>query len=451
MSVETPVAPAPKPASVGSAFPPSTGEIKVSAMAPPASKPVTPAVPTPKPTPLGQPLIDDGKTPMGKTRQEKLMEDLRAKSKLTMTPDERDKPPEAPAKPGEKPAVPAEGEEGAPAKTPEVDPVKAAAKIEEAIDKKKTNPWKVIDEHKKARAQLEAENADLRKQITDPEARKKEYERLSGVEKRNQELEEQIRFVDYSKSKEFQEKYQVPYEQAWTRAMSELKELTIEDPDGNARQMAPQDLLELVNMPLKQARERADELYGASANEVMAYRKEIRGLYENQTIALDKAKKDGSEKFTRDQEQRQVQMKSVQEETGKYWEEYNKAILDNEVTGKYFKPVDGNEEINNRLEAGFKFVDETMAINPLNPKLTPEQRKEAVRRHASLRSRAAAFGRLRHELETALKELGASNKKLGEFEETVPDFGAGDPNAGAPLPTGNRMGTLMQGLRKIAK
>ena len=456
------------PASLGSATPPSGGEIKASSMMARSAAPAAPAAPSAPAAPEVKPLtpttqvFDDGKKP-----SEKLFANLRSLAKdgnATRSVDEKRqaqaaKPAEA-AKPADtktEAITGAEGEEGdelvAGAK-PEDQPTKpAVTKPEEVIDKKKTNPWKVIDEHKKARATLESEIADLKKLIANPEVRKSEVERLTAAEKRNQELEEHIKFVDYSKSTEFQDKYQKPYEAAWTRAMSELKELTVTDPStGDERAMSPNDLLELVNMPLLKARETADELYGAAANEVMAYRKEIRGLYEQQSNALDSARKSGVEKSSKDNAARTAQMESARVETAKHWESYNKAILENETTGHYFKPVDGAEEINRKLEAGYKFVDETMALNPLNPKLTPEQRQEAVKRHASLRARAAAFGRMRHDLETTKKELAATLKKLSEFEETVPGTGSDSREAGgATIPKGDRMGGLMQKLRGIAK
>lgn len=456
----------PPPPSVGSAMPPSGGEIKVSGMmarsaapAPAAPAPPKPAAAVTPPLPAVTPpvqVFDDGKKP-----SEKMFESLRGLAKDANAPRSIDQRKEAKAAEAAKPAqtktediTEAEGEEGvelvAEAK-PEDLPTKPAV-TPEPIDKKKTNPWKVIDEHKKARATLESELADLKKLIANPEVRKSEVERLTAAEKRNQELEEHIKFVDYSKSTEFQDKYQKPYEAAWTRAMSELKELTVTDPiTGDPRAMSPNDLLELVNMPLLKAREMAEDLYGSAANEVMAYRKEIKGLYEQQAGALENARKQGTEKHQKDTAAHTAQMESIRAETATKWEEYNKAILANETTGHYFKPVEGNEEVNKRLEAGYKFVDETMALNPLNPKLTPEQRQEAIKRHASLRARAAAFGRMRHDLETARKELESTRKKLADFEETVPTTGSDGREAGATIPTSGGMAGLMGKLRSIAK
>jgi hypothetical protein len=369
--------------------------------------------------------VDDGKKP-----SEKLFDNLRKKAETNEQESEKAS--------GQKPA-----EEAA-------DP-NAATKPAVTEEKKKINPWKVIDEHKAARLKLEAEVADLKKIVANPETRKQEFERLAAIEKRNQELEETIKFVDYSKSKEFKEKFQEPYEKAWSRAMSELKELTVADPNtGDERAMSPSDLLDLVNLPLLKAREKAEELYGAAANEVMAYRKEIRGLYEQQNQALEQARKAGVEKSTQDQEKLTERMTAIQSEVNKHWEEANKSFLENETTGEFFKQVEGNEEVNTRLEKGYKFVDETMSMNPMNPNLTPEQRLEAVRRHSALRHRAASFGRMRLEVESLRKTSAEMKAKLAQFEKSVPNFGGDSKSAAAESPSGKGMSGLFQRLQAKA-
>ena len=436
------------PASVGSAVPSSQGEIKVSAMTARASAPApaTPAKSVPPPlvkTEAGAPpVIDDGRK-----SSERMFADLRKIAKHTNSPNEERAATEAEAAP----VAGVVDDPEASIQTGEV-AAKEGEKTAAPPDKKKVNPWKVIEEHKEARARLEREVADLKKLVENPETRKSEVEKYASIEKRAQELEEHIKFVDYRKSQEFTDKYQKPYDQAWDRAMGELKELTnTDDQTGVERPMAPADLLELVNLPLLKARELADERYGAAANEVMAYRKEIRGLYEQQSTALENAKKSSVEKASTETATRESQIRSIQQETKQEWESYNQAIQADEKTGQYFKPAEGNEEINQRLASGYKFVDETMAMNPMNPKLTPEQRKEAIHRHASLRARAAAFGRMRHELETSRKELAEVRKKLAGFESSTPDFGGSLSRDGAAPAPGGGMEDLFQKLRKVAR
>jgi hypothetical protein len=317
--------------------------------------------------------------------------------------------------------------------------------------KTKVNPWKLADEHKARAAKAEAEVSELRKLIGDPEARKSEIERLSKIEARNKELEQHIQFLDYSKSQEFVEKYQQPYEQQWTRSMAELREIVIADPEtGAERQMAPKDLLELVNMPLNRARERAEQLYGSSANDVMDHRRELRKLYDTQAAALEKAKKDGVEHAKATQAQTQAQTAEARKAAAEAWEKTNNDIIADPKIGQYFKPIDGDTDANSRLEKGYKFVDEAFTQDPLDPKLTAEQRAAVVRKHAAVRHRAAAFGRMRYMLEKERANSAALAKKLAEFEGTVPEFGGRQPGASGGMPQNSRQ-SLFTNLRKLAK
>jgi hypothetical protein len=454
MPAEAPVAPTPvaapaAPAQSGSAFPSSSGEINASTMtrtATPSTTPVARSAQSVRPPAMGQPpapVHDDGKKP-----SEKLFENLRGLANKK----DPNAPPEARATPPEDPnAEPQPGEDDELIATAPTDP-KTATGTTTPEKKGKVNPWKVIEEHKAARLKAEAEIAELRKAGTDVASLQKERERIAAVEKRNQELEEKIKFVDFKESPEFQEKYQKPYKAAWDLAMSELSELTVLDAHtGQERPMAPNDLLDLVQMPLREAIDSAKEIYGSAADTVMGYRAKIKALYQQQADAIATAKKNGVESAAKQTAAQQEKMQQINSTVGKHWEEVNKHILANETTGQYFKPVEGNEEINSRLEKGYKFVDETMAVNPMNPNLTEEQRVDAVKRHASLRHRAAAFGRMRMELEQSRKSETALKARLAQFEQSTPNFGGDAAPNTVTTTNGGRMDALRQRLAARAK
>lgn len=435
-------APAAAPVSSGSAVPSSAGVINLGA--PPAG----PAAPPPK----------------AGTPRAAFTERLRATAKPEGGTPETPPAPKAPEPPKAPEAEPKEeGEEEAPepesiesdidpegAPTPEE---KAAAAAAPKIDgrKIKANPWHLLRDEKASSGKLQQEISELRKLVADPDARKSELERLTKVEARNKELEQAITFLDYSKSQEFVDKYQQPYEQQWTRSMSELKEIVITDPEsGSERQMSPKDLLELVNMPLNKARERAEQLYGSSANDVMDHRREVRKLYDAQATALEKAKKDGTEHIKAKQQQTQAQMAEAQKLVGEAWEKTNNDIIADAKIGHYFRPIEGDEAANKKLEAGYKFVDEAFAVNPMDPKLSKEERAAVVRKHAAVRHRAAGWSRMRHMLEQSLAREKAKDKKLAEYEASVPDLGGRQPN-GTPPASGNPRTGFMDRLRGIAK
>jgi hypothetical protein len=338
-----------------------------------------------------------------------------------------------------------------PVTTPKKTPAKANAETEETAETteatetaettettpaepakggKKPSPWKLVDEHKAARLKAETELVELRKTMADPAKFKELEEKYAAVEKRAKELDDHIKYVDYSKSAEFQEKYQKPYDAAWQRWMADLGELTVADANGQERPIAPTDLLELVNMPLQKAREAAESTFGNFADDVMSARKEIRGLFDAQQRALTEAKKMGGERIAQMQKQMQEKQETLRKEITGLWTESNKQAVEDPNYGKFFKPVQGDDEGNTRLQKGYEMADRAFTVNPNDPRLTTEQRAEVVRLHAAIRNRAAGFGRLAYQnsqLEAKVAELKA---ELDKYKATEP--GAGEPRQPEP-------------------
>jgi hypothetical protein len=319
---------------------------------------------------------------------------------------------------------------------PNPDPAPDPKHTDPKSGKTKANPWKLYEAEKSARAKAEQEIQTLKTSIVPEQERTSLTARVEAAEKRAKELEEHIRFVDYEKSSEFQEKYDKPYKAAWQRAMSELKELSVLDPaTGSERPITSEDILELVNMPLPAAITTAKQVFGDAAEYVMSQRNEIRKQFEAQSQALADARKNGAEHQTRIQEQVKQWHAKTEADIKQTWEKANAAVLDNPETGAFFKPRENDQEWNQRLAKGFDLVDRAFSSNPKDPNLTPEQRKAIVERHSAVRNRAASWGPLKH-------ENGQLKAKLAEMEKQVKDYKDTSPPAGGSIPA-NRNGQPM--------
>lgn len=306
--------------------------------------------------------------------------------------------------------------------------------------------------------QYKARTAELEKKLAEagnlPEAKQKEYlTRIEELTKHNERLENEIRFANYSESKDFKEKFQTPYESAWQRAVSELSEITITDPNTSAaRQANAQDLWDLISVPLSKARELADQYFGAFADDVMAYRKEIKGLFDARAAALEDAKKNGA---ARDKERAEIMGKRIQEmsvQIKDVWEKANQQAATHEKYGKYVTPTEGDQDGNQRLAKGFELVDRAFSEFALvrDPNLTAEQRAAIVKRHAAVRNRAAAFGRLVAQVEKLAAEKQALEKELGQFKSSTPPAGGGGGQQ-APAPAaGTARDQVFGKLRSLA-
>ncbi len=349
------------------------------------------------------------------------------------------KPVEAPKPPAPKLEEPKPGEDETPPETPPTEAPKPG-------EKPKASPWKLVEQYKTKLAQLEREAAELRTNPASHPHFKEVTAKAEAIAKRNEELENHIRYVDYSKSKEFTEQYQKPYEEAWAKAVGELKELTVETEDGMSRAATAQDMVALCNMPLKQARESAKAWFGDCADDVIAHRRQIRDLSEKQTKALENAKTMAGEREKQWSAEHQKADQQLQEEIGGIWKASNDEAL---AKFDFLKPQEGEPERNEKLDKAIKFVDEAFAASARDPRLTPQQRAEVVKKHAALRNRAIAYSPLLHENKKLRAQLEESKKALAAYQQSEPGKGNGTSNH-EELPSGDLMGTALRSMDKYA-
>lgn len=381
----------------------------------------------------------------GPTPKERLRQEMEKKANKGQVPEA------PPAKPAESTTKTAEA---APAKTIEGEPAKPVETAGLTEDERKQKPWKLVEDYKgkalKAAKELQA--VQQRQAAFDTEKKSLE-ERATKAEQRATELEKKLAFKDYSDTDEFKNTYVKPYESAWGKAMEDLRELTIPDGQGGERNIQPADMLAIVNAPLAKARQMAEELFGNFANDVMGHRSTIRGLFEKQAAALEDAKKNGFENQKKQTEQQQQAEAALTKTITEVWQSENQAVLANEKVAPLFKPRDGDEKWNTMLTQGYELVDKGFAMNPRDPSLTPEQRTEAIRRHAAIRNRAAGWGALRLEVERLSEQLKATQSELSQYKESEPGTGGDRQTAagGDPGQAGSAKEKMLAELRKRAK
>lgn len=446
------------------------------AQSPPASGGVT-IVEGPAPAPPPAPtrsiqvsqmpgMAEPPKPPARGTAMDRLRQDLAKKAKTPGAASDTQTPPAKPEAP--KPATqstetpPSAPDQspgsGDPSQSPDSEtpgegqqqqPQKPAATEQQ---KGKTNPWKLVDTYKQRLATLEKQVAEAKTSALAEEAKKEYLDRITKLEDQNKQYAEEIRYVNYTKHPEFVEKYQKPYEAAWKRAVSELSEINLTDPNsGQARPATPQDLMALVNLPLGKAREVANTLFGDFADDVMGHRKEIRNLFDAQNQAIENARKEGADREKHQRELSDRQQREVTDTIVKTWEAENSTIQQDPQLGRFLTPSEGDEEGNTRLQKGFELVDKAFSENPLDPRLTPEQREVAVKRHVAVRNRAAAFGRLVQMVGKLEAQNAALMKELEQVKGGTPQTG-GQPSAGGqPAAPATARESVFAALRAKAK
>lgn len=411
------------PASTGSALPPQTGEIQLGQS---NSTPTAPA----KPGSAKAAMLDRMRSKAGGDKP----------STTTTTPPAT--PPKAPEAP--KTEAPKNEQSKAPetqAKSTNPDTNNATTETgakEVSGDNKKVSPWKLVDQFKQRALAAEQRALELEKQVLPEAERTATTERLTKAEQRAKELEDEMRYVNYTKSSEFKEKYEVPFQRSVGSAMKELQGLSFQDDKGVAKQFDVNVLMELVNLPLHQARAISNNLFGDLSNDVMNHRNEIRKNLDEQAAAIETAKKTGAEREAQQREQLKSFYSQVGTKAKEWWEGFNQEVQKHPEHGEFVKPKEGNEEWNAALEKGFEMAKKAFSVNVTDHRLTPEQRKEAVKLQSALYNKAAAYGPMRIEIKALRKALAERESELGKYKSTTPAAGGQSPQSTPNAPVNGK-------------
>lgn len=443
----------------------------------PAAAPAAPAAAEPspggaqgvKPAPAGTiPAKLQSFSDKPESQKSKVLERLKNRAG---TPEKKAAAPAAPAadevdtdpEPGADQYARTEDEPAAPADPDEVDDMLGTPKVKETPkpdkvenkqgDKKKVNPWKLIDEHKAAVATKEKEIAELRKMIGSPEARKSEIAELETLRTQNKELLDKIRYVEYQSHPDFTKNYEVPYKDSWKAAMKNVKGVTVATEDGTGgREMTPQDMFDLVVMSNVQANQAAKERYGDLADIVMRERDKIRTAYDARETALESAKTEGAAKIEAEKKARFEAFTAMNAKVKAQYDAASEKVAKRKDMAEFFQDIDGDEEANNMLREGYAFVDDATKHDVFAEGLSDDERSKIVKKHAAVRHRAAAFGRARYLLARERAEHAVTKAKLAEFQSTVPNRGsAGTPTVQQSNLGGSKMQQMLNRLQKKAQ
>ncbi len=347
------------------------------------------------------------------------------------------------AKPEERPGA---GEETPPADAPELETAEEtktpptttetppAKPAETAAGKKpgKVNPWNELKSERQAHEATKAELHKMRLNMLPENDKSVLNKQIQDLSQKLKTYEDEIRFVSYEKSPEFEQQFNAPYEKAWKDATDELGQLTVDDGAGGQRFVSAKDIQALTNMNLADAKKHAVAVFGDFANEAMGHRKAIIDLYKKRSQAIDDAKTKGAEREQQKQTQTQEQVSALHKEIGGLHQQITQAAMADKAVAKYISPIvpaegktltEEEQEWNRELEAGEKFVAEGWSRSPLEPGISKEEKANRVKRHVAIWNRAKAFRGLRLRYERAEKRLSELQKTLNEIQDSNPPAG----------------------------
>ena len=395
----------------------------------PDETPAVVATPAPAPDPVPVPTAPAAPKPVQQTPpQAELKADPNRDLDEFFAQVHNEKTPEKPQEQQAPEAKRPEGETQPEPEDEEVSKFTTAKNLREAYTKLK----------KEHAAKLKEFDEFRSKPAEDPE-KPKLLETLSAREKRLKELEEQVKYYDYTKSSEYLEKYDKPYKEAWQYATQTATDLSVKRDGAEARKVSADEFARIVNMRSEDdALEAAhalfdgDKLGAAKAARIMEQREKILQHY--------RAAENAKSEFAKNIEAREKEMsaKQIAEREAQAREAKESAAafqkFNEEAKKQYphwFAPVEGDEQVNKALESGKKMADFVFGGTP---GATSEQR---VKANSAAYMKIVGFDRLAVENGKLKAQMATLQKALDGFKNSGPGNATGK-GGDKPVKSGGR-------------
>jgi hypothetical protein len=266
--------------------------------------------------------------------------------------------------------------------------------------------------------ELTAKLEELESRSTVPPDITKIQQDYQWLQKEVEDYRQRLTRTDYSQSKEYEEKYKAPYQEAYLRGRSAVKNLTVRQEDElgeiKTRQGTAEDFDKLYEMSDSQADEAAEKMFGPSARRVILLRDAAKERAESAFNAI----KTNTAKFAQEQQQTQAQMAQRRLALTGLWKKANEDLQTKHA--KWFGTKDGDTEWNEALNKGRGIA--MQRFGSAYAQMSPEQR---VILDAQVANRASAF--------TPMKVLvGRLESKLAEAEKTIEQLRSSGPGKSQP-------------------
>ena len=327
--------------------------------------------------------------------------------------------------------------------TPKVDPAKTppqqtgkekAVTLREKLDKSIAE----ITEWKTKYEKLAAEKPAAK--TADPEKEQLLKDR-EDWNKRREELENELKFTNYERSGEYQEKYQKPFLTAYEQGQKLIQNLSMKEPDtldelgavmesGKTRKGTPADWDKLMSIQDEDAANKfIAENFGHNAARITLQREKVLEMHSQMRNALDDFRKNASQRETLIK----TESEKFQKETSDRWHMANTNAA--AKYPEYFAPDPADQKGNELLTHGQRLTDLGFGIlDPADVAKLPKEvqskmvngklpQAELTLLHAAIRNRSAAYDRLVYRNQQKDAELKALKEKLDGYEKSEPNGG----------------------------
>jgi hypothetical protein len=267
-----------------------------------------------------------------------------------------------------------------------------------------------------------AKSEGTRKEVE--EATKALKAEMDSIRKNAEELDTEVRYLNYTRSTEYKQKYESPLREAWQTALGDIEGIRVTDEDGTERDANHQDIMVLLNVPVAKAAIIAQETFGPAAPEIMAHRRRLIEL----TQARDKSIAEWKEKGA----QREVESKKqVETRQSRSRELFESQFADYEKThAQLFGKEEGDEDGNRLLDESDRLIKIALKGEGVDADMGYDDKVDLITKaQAQVALRARAYGRERLRVIRLQQKVAELEKKVGKVRSSEPGQGEGTSTA----------------------
>ena len=247
---------------------------------------------------------------------------------------------------------------------------------------------------------------------------------MDSIRKRADELDTEVRYLNYTRSSEYKQKYETPLREAWQTALGDIEGIRVTDPDGTERDANHQDIMAIINLPTAKAAIVAQETFGPAAPEIMAHRRRILELTQARDKSIAEWKEKGSQREIEQRQQMEQRQTRSRQLFDNQFSEYEKSHA------QLFAKEDGDEDGNRLLDESDRLIRIALKGEGVDADMGYDDKVDLITKaQAQVALRARAYGRERLRVIKLQQRVAELEKKIGKVRSSEPGQGEGTSTA----------------------
>jgi len=267
-----------------------------------------------------------------------------------------------------------------------------------------------------------ARSEGTRKEVE--EATKSLKAEMDSIRKNAEELDTEVRYLNYTRSGEYKQKYETPLREAWQTALGDIDGIRVTDADGTERDASHHDIMAILNVPVAKAAIIAQETFGPAAPEIMAHRRRLLELTQSRDKSIAEWKEKGAQREVERSKQVEGRQSRSRELFESQFSDYEKSHP------QLFGREEGDDDGNKLLDESDRLIRIALKGEGVDADMGYEDKVDLITKaQAQVALRARAYGRERLRVIRLQQKVTELEKKVGKVRSSEPGQGEGTSTA----------------------